>query len=50
MSERSSKWTVLVGKKQEPGKELALLKVANSILIARLMRFPNVCICGVCVC
>ena len=31
------------GEKQEgPGKELALLKVANSVLIIRQMRFLNV--------
>lgn len=41
-----SEWIILVGKKEEPGKELTLLKVANSVLIARQKRFPNVCVWG----
>ena len=30
-----------MGEKEEPGKELTLLKVANNILIIRQMRFLN---------
>lgn len=39
MSEWMSEWIILVGEKEEPGKELTLLKGANSIWIARQMRF-----------
>lgn len=39
-----SEWMCLVGEKEEPGKELTLLKVANTIFTARQMRFPNVCV------
>lgn len=39
-----SEWMPLVGEKEEPGKELTLLKVANTIFTARQMRFPNVCV------
>ena len=44
MSEWMNEWmNDFSGEKQEgPGKELTLLKVANSVLIIRQMRFLNV--------